>query len=58
MEKIRSISCAIPENSGEKHLIDKPADLPYTSAHNVQNSNITISLLNNRAETPQGEVIP
>ena len=31
MEIIRSISCSIPENNGEKHFIDKPTDLPCTS---------------------------
>jgi len=34
MEKISSISCPIPENSGEKHFMDKPADSPCTSTKN------------------------
>jgi len=32
---IRPISCSTPENSGETHFIDKPADLPCTSTQNV-----------------------
>jgi len=56
METINSISCSIAENSGEKHLIDKPTNLSCTSKNNVQSSNITISLLNNRTEKSQGEV--
>ncbi len=44
-------------NSGEKHFIDKLADSPCTSTHNVQNTNITISLLKKCAEKPQNEVI-
>ena len=57
METIMSISCSIPENSGETHFIDKTTNLPCTLTHNVQNStNITISLLNNRTEKSQGEV--
>ena len=57
METINSISCSIPENSGEKHFIDKPADSPFTSTQNVQNTNITISLLKKFDEKPQDEVI-
>ena len=57
METIRSISCSIPENSGENHFIDKPADLPCTSTQNIQNNNIAISILNKCAEKPQGEVL-
>jgi len=57
METIRSISCSIPENSGENHFIDKPTDLSCTSTPNVQNTNIAISLLNKCAEKTQGEVI-
>jgi hypothetical protein len=45
MEIIISISYSIPENSCETHSIDKPTDLPCTSTQNVQNTNITISLL-------------
>jgi hypothetical protein len=56
MKTIRSISCSIPENSGEKHFIDKPTDLPCTSTHNVHNTNIAISLLNKCAKKPQREV--
>jgi len=44
METIRLIPWSISENSGEKHFIDKPADLPCTSTQNVQNINIAISL--------------
>jgi hypothetical protein len=50
MESIRSISCLIPENSGENHFINKLEDLPCTSTHNVQNMNIAISLLDKCAE--------
>jgi hypothetical protein len=57
METIRSISCSIPENSGENHFIDKLAKLPCTSTQNVQNTNIAILLLNKCAKKPQSEVI-
>jgi hypothetical protein len=57
METISSISCSIPEISGETHFIDKPADSPCTSTQNVQNINIAISLLKKCAEKPQDEVI-
>ena len=58
METISSISCSIPENSGEKHFIDKPTNSPCTSTQIVvHNTNITISLLKKRAEKPQDEVI-
>jgi len=57
VEKIRSISCSIPVNQGEKHFIDKPTDLHWTSTQNVHNSNIAISLRNKCAEKPQDEVI-
>ena len=57
METINLISCSIPENSGEKHLIDKPANLPCTSTYNIKNTNIKISLLKKCAEKPQDEVI-
>ncbi len=57
METIRSISCSIQVNQGGNHLIYKPADLPCTSTHNVQNTNIAISLSNICARKPQDEVI-
>ncbi len=57
METISSISCPIPENSGEKHSIDKLADSPCTSTQNVQNTNVTISLLKKCDEKPLDEVI-
>jgi hypothetical protein len=57
METISSISCSIPENSGEKHFTDKPADSLCTSAQNVQKTNVTISFLKECAEKPQHEVI-
>ena len=57
LETIRSISCSIPVNRGENNLIDKPANLPCTSTHNVQNTNITISLRNKCAKKPQDKVI-
>ena len=57
METISSISCSIPENSGEKHFIDNPANKPCTSTQNVHNTNITISLLKKCAEKTQDEVI-
>ena len=57
METISSISCSIPENSGEKHLIYKPTNSPCTSTQNVQNTNIAISLFKKCAEKPQDEVI-
>jgi len=46
METIRSMSCSIPVNRGEKHFINKLVDLPCTSTQNEQNSNIAISLRN------------
>jgi len=58
METISSISCSIPENSGKQHFIDKPANLPCTSTHNVRNTNITLlSLLKKCDEKPQDDVI-
>ena len=57
METIRSIACSIPVNRGKKHFIDKPAYLPCTSTHNIQNSNIAILLLIKCAEKTQDEVI-
>ena len=57
METSSSISCSIPENSGEKHFINKLTYLPCTSTRNVQNTNIAISLLNKCAEKIQDEVI-
>jgi len=57
METNKSISCSIPENCGEKRFIDKPPHLPCTSTHNVQNTNIAISLRNKCAKKPQDEVI-
>ena len=57
MEIISSISSSIPENIGEKHFIDEPADATCTSTQNVQNTNITISVLKKFAEKPQDEVI-
>jgi len=57
METISSISYSIPENSGETHSIDKPADSPCTSTQNVQNTSIIISLIKKCAEKTQDEVI-
>ena len=57
IETIRSISCSIPVNQGEKHFIDKLADLPCTLTQNVQITNITVSFRNKCAEKPQDEVI-
>ena len=57
METISSISCSIPENSNEKHFIDKPANSPCTSTHNVHKTNVAISLLKECAEKPQDEVM-
>ena len=57
METARSISCSIPENSGENQFIDKPTNLPCATTHNVQNTNIAISLLNKCAEKTESEVI-
>ena len=57
MEKVKSISCSIPENSGENHFMYKPTDLPCTSTQNVHNTNIAISLLNKCDEKTQSEVI-
>jgi hypothetical protein len=51
------MSCSIPVNQGVNHLIDKPANLPCTSTHNVQNTNIAISLSNKCAEKSQDEVL-
>jgi len=50
MEKIRSMSCSIPENNDNQHFVDNPTDLPCTSTHNVQKTNIAILLLNKCAE--------
>ena len=50
METISSISYSIPENSDETHSINKPTNPPCTSTHNVQNTDITISLLKTCAE--------
>ncbi len=58
MEKIRSISCSIPENNGEQHFIDKPADLPCTSTQNVQNTIIAISVRNKWAGKSQDDIKP
>jgi hypothetical protein len=57
METISLISCSIPENSGEKHFIDKPADSHCASTQNIQNNDITISLLKKVDVKPQDEVI-
>ena len=57
METIRPISCSIPVNQGVNNLINKPSDLPCTSTHNVQNTNIAISLSDTCAKKPQDEVI-
>ena len=57
METTRSIPCSILVNRGKNHLIDKPADFPCTSTHNVHNTNIAISLRNKCAEKPQDKVI-
>jgi hypothetical protein len=57
METISSISYSIPENSDETHSIDKSVDSPCALTRNVQNSNITMSLLKQCAEKPQDEVI-
>ena len=46
METIRSISCSIPENNGDQHFVDNPTDLPCTSTHNEQNTDIAISVRN------------
>ena len=35
VETISSILCLIPENTGEKHFIDKPIDSPCTSTNNA-----------------------
>ena len=56
-ELISSISYSIPENTGEKHFIDKSAGTPCTSTHNVQDTKCTISLLEMCAEKAQEEVI-
>ncbi len=58
MEITRSISCSIPENNGEQLFIDKPIDLPCTSTHNVQNTNIAILVSNKCAEKPQDDIKP
>jgi hypothetical protein len=57
METISSMSCSIPENSGETHSIDEPTNAPCTSTQNVQNTNITISLQKKCAEKTQDKVI-
>ena len=57
MEAIRSISCSIPENNDNQHFVDNPADLPCTSTQNVQNTNVSISLLKESAKKTQDEVI-
>ncbi len=58
METIRSISCSIPENNGEQHFVDKPADLYCTSTQNIQNTTIAISIRNKCAEKPQDDIKP
>ncbi len=58
METTRSISCSIPENSGEQHFIDKPVDLPCTSTQNVHNTNFAISLRNKCTEKLQDDIKP
>jgi hypothetical protein len=57
MEIISSISCSIPENSGENRVMDKPANSPCTSTKNVHNTNIAISHLKKCAEKTQDKVI-
>ena len=57
METISSISFSIPENSGEKHFIDKLADSPCTSTNNVQNTDVAILLLRECVEKPQDDII-
>jgi hypothetical protein len=57
MGTISSISYSIPENSGKTNSIDKPTDLPCTLTQNLENTNITISLLKKCAEKPQDELI-
>ncbi len=56
METIKSISCPIPENNGQQHFIDKPADLPCTSTQNIQNTNIAISVRNKCAKKIQDDI--
>jgi hypothetical protein len=56
METISSMSYSIPENSGETHSIDKSSYSFCTSTQNIQNNNITISLLKQCAEKTQDEV--
>ena len=57
METIRSISCSIPANRGKNQTIDKLANFLCTSTHNVQNTNIAISLRNKCAEKPKDDII-
>ncbi len=58
METLSSISYSIPENTSETHSIDTPTNSPYcTSTQNVQNTNITISLMKRCVKKPQDFVI-
>ncbi len=58
METISSKSCSIPENNDDQYSVDNPADVPYTSTHNVQNTCIAISVCNKCAQKPPDDIKP